>query len=84
MTKPIDPVLLLRDVLERGTDKATVWPRLRAQAVRAELVVHDNRGMPGVLLGDGTVLVLSWPQMRALRDAFDQWCELGVDVKAAP
>ena len=39
----------------------------------AALVVQRGFAMPGVLLADGSVLVLGWAQLRPLVETFNAW-----------
>ena len=50
--------------------------RATARAVEAALVVSVDRPMPGILLQDGTVLVLGWEQSFALVDALNEFRRL--------
>ncbi len=70
----LQPVQLVEDVATYGRNKLMRQPA--PEAVRATLVVQNDDGFPGIVLADGSVLVLSWAQMRTLRDVFDQWAEL--------
>jgi hypothetical protein len=71
-------VTLVADALARGPQAATQRPRVPAQVESAQLAICDAVGVPALLLTDGSVLVLTWEQMRGLRDVFDQWSQWGV------
>jgi hypothetical protein len=67
-------VWLLEDSLAGNTDPPL--HRTTASAVEAVLVGYVEETRPGLLLADGSVVVLGWRQMRALRDAFSTWEKL--------
>ena len=64
-------VYLMEDALD-GDPHPPLHP-VTARAVQAALVVSADRPMPGVLLADGSVLVLSWEQAAALGAAFREF-----------
>jgi hypothetical protein len=47
-----------------------------AHAVEALLVAYAGETRPGILLADSRVLVLTWAQMTALRNAFREFSRL--------
>ena len=64
-------VPLMEDLLD-NYENPPLHP-VTARAVQAALVVSADRPMPGVLLADGSVLVLSWEQAAALGAAFREF-----------
>jgi hypothetical protein len=74
-------VQLVEDVLAHGTADAPSHPQAPS-ADYATLVIHNNEGFPGVVLADGSVVVLTWRQMRALHEVFGQWAAIQVEDTA--
>ena len=64
-------VYRVEDALDGDTDPPL--HRVAPCAVEAALVVVCDRPAPGVLLADGSVLVLSWAQAAALGAAFKEF-----------
>ena len=45
-------------------------------------MIHNDEGYPGIVLADGSVVVLTWRQMRTLHEAFGQWAAIQVEDSA--
>jgi hypothetical protein len=67
-----DGAALLLDIISKGDGPQSVRPAAPS-AVEAALVVQRGFAMPGLLLADGSVLVLGWSQLRPLVETFEQW-----------
>jgi hypothetical protein len=74
-------VQLVEDVLAHGTADAPSYPQAPS-ADYATLVIHNDEGFPGVVLADGSVVVLTWRQMRTLHEVFGQWAAIQVEDSA--
>jgi hypothetical protein len=70
-----DGAALLLDIISTGDAPQSVRP-VAPSAVEAALVVQRGHAMPGLLLADGSVLVLGWAQLRPLCEAFTHWRQL--------
>jgi hypothetical protein len=74
-------VQLVEDVFAHGMADAPSRPQAPS-ADYATLVIHNDEGFPGLVLVDGSVVVLSWAQMRKLHEAFGQWAAIQVEDSA--
>lgn len=70
-------VQLVEDVRAYGKAQAPLRPQA-ADAVCVTIAILEDEGYPGIELADGSVLVLSWAQMRSISAAFEQWAAIHV------
>jgi hypothetical protein len=63
-------VTLMEDHL---SDPEPAPHRTTARAVEAALVLYGQHPMPALVLADGSVVVLSWPQSFAVIEAFSEF-----------
>lgn len=71
--RPVDDsVTLVADIVDVGAAAAPLHP---PAAMAAEICLVEQREVvrPGLLLADGSVVVLGWNQLRPLRDVLDQF-----------
>lgn len=70
-------VFLVEEVIANGgsTEGLPLRPAT-APVVEAALVQHAGEAQPGLVLEDGSVVVLSFAQMHELRRAFDEWSRM--------